>query len=154
MTKKEIPEGKQHKSDGIVTKEVIESVAKKISSDDQEITFYTLKNMEPLLFEEVIRYANKAKDYFRHKGLLSGAALDKIADVAANGFILGALTYQTGIGKYDAKKLSELYNRDYDEYLDKLIDMGLSQKAKIEEAKEEPPKAVPGESSEPGNPNS
>lgn len=127
-------ERKTDKFEGIITESVLKKVLEQTNSDNQEATFYMLKELEPIFYKEVVKAANDTKDFFRSKGV-SGVNLDKVADVVVTFYLKGMLSHRTAVSLLEAKKLDEMYNMDYDAFCDKLIDAKLAEK-KAKEAKE------------------
>lgn len=126
----EDPKSQEQKAnDGIVTDAVLKAVSEQTTPDNQPTTVQLIKTLEPLFFKDILKTASDMKRMGRSLGL-SGVNLDKLGDIVATAYVKGFLTHRTAMNKLDAKKLSEVYNLDWDKYQDDIIDMGLKMKKK------------------------
>jgi len=117
---------KDEKFEGIITNDVLKQVLEQTSTENQEATFHTIKVLEPVFYQEVVKAASDTKNYFRSHGV-TGANLDQVANVVVTFYLKGLLAHRNAVSKHDAKKLDEMYKMDYDAFVDKLIDAKLAE---------------------------
>lgn len=111
--------------DSIISSGVIQALDKYLVDTPINALLETLKTTEPKMVIYGKTVVDEVSQYFIENGV-SGRTLQAIRDATFTCFVKGFLLYKTAIKAYDTNKLNEMYNMNYEDYENKMIDAYLA----------------------------
>lgn len=121
-------EQKISRDKGIITPTVIEALNKYMKKTDTKALIEAIKIEEPNLLPAIKSAVDETSTYFTSNGI-TGRTLSLIKDACFTAFLRGFLLYREGVKLFDASKLDEIYNQDFEAWEDHLIDEYMQAKA-------------------------